>query len=105
MNKALNEKLTKPKIWQGVLNYFPLALAEVSKVSEDGAIKHENPLPDKGFMVDRYTVLGFNDAIARHLLALTEGEVNEDDNGAYHRAQIAWNALASLEKILREKEE
>ena len=97
---ALKTKLDKPKVWQGCMNYFPDALAEVARVSEFGAIKHGNPLKERGFMHERYTIPELTDAMSRHILGLSESEVNYEDGEVYHRAQIAWGALASLQKIL-----
>jgi hypothetical protein len=43
----------------------------------------------------------YQDALARHLLdRAIEGEVNAKDGDLLHRAQLAWNALADLEKFL-----
>jgi len=81
------------------LEYFPRALCEVAKVSGVGAIKYSwkgwESVPDG---VGRY-----GDAIGRHLLAQGYEEYDKD-TGLLHAAQVAWNALARLELILREKE-
>ena len=97
---ALDMKQAKAKVWQGCLNYFPDALMEVARVSEYGAIKHDNPLEERGFMHERYTLPELTDAMSRHILGLSESEVNYDDGEVYHRAQMAWGALASLQNIL-----
>ncbi len=85
-------------MFRGALNYFPLAIAEVSKVSEVGANKYSwkgwEKVPD-GFV--RYS-----DALARHLLAEEHEEIDADTQ-MYHAAQVAWNALARLELLLRSK--
>lgn len=104
--KSAAIKATKVPIWQGCINYFPRALMEVAKVSEFGAKKHGFQLSDKGFLHPGYTQEMYEDAIARHIVGLiTEGEVNVADGNLLHRAQRAWNALASLEKYLIQVEQ
>lgn len=85
--------------------YFPRALKEVARVSDYGAKKHGFKLSDKGFLAPGYTEEMYQDAIARHIVGrLIEGEVNAADGNLLHRAQLAWNALASLERYLIEQE-
>ena len=90
----------KAPIMQGVIQYFPRALKAVSFVSLVGAKKYAwkgwESVPDG---VNRYS-----DALGRHLLAETiEGPIDADTQ-QLHAAQIAWNALARLELILRQQE-
>lgn len=100
-DKAALIKTSKIPIYQGLFNYFPRGLTEVAVVSRFGSEKHSFDLSDKGFLDERYSIEGYNDAMARHILSLSiEGERNYEDGGLFHRAQIAWNALASLERIL-----
>ncbi|MCI0558747.1 MAG: DUF5664 domain-containing protein [Nitrososphaera sp.] len=88
-----------------MIAYFPRALKEIAKVSAHGAIKYGISLSDKDFLKPDYTVDGYLDAVSRHILDLEiEGEINHKDGGIYHRAQIAWNALASFEMFLVEQE-
>jgi hypothetical protein len=104
-DEAARNKAGKPPVFNGLINYFPRALSEVAKVSAYGAKKHSFDLADLGFLDPRYPIEGMTDAMARHIVALaTEGEVNIKDGDVYHRAQVAWNALASLEKILLKEE-
>lgn len=92
----------KSPVTRGVLQYFPRALEEVAKVSAAGAKKYAwngwKTVPDG---ITRYS-----DALGRHLLA--EGQSAYDDGpdgtGCLHAAQVAWNALARLELILRAAE-
>lgn len=91
----------KAPISQGVLQYFPRALQEVSLVSLVGSKKYAwkgwEAVPDG---INRYS-----DALGRHLLAeAIEGEI-DIDTGMLHAAQIAWNALARLELMKRKKEQ
>lgn len=90
-----------------VLSGFHRALTHVSKVGTKGAAKYS----DKGFLQveggqDRYT-----DAMLRHWFKECTGEEYDmvDENGnqgteELHAACVAWNALARLEFILRDKE-
>ncbi|SRR5258708_37439077 len=86
----------KVPILQGALEYFPNALREVAQVSYVGAKKYTwkgwETVPDG---INRY-----GNALARHLLAT---ELYDVDTGCLHAAQVAWNALARLELILREQ--
>ena len=91
----------KAPILQGLLQYFPRALKEVALVSSAGAKKYSwkgwEKVPDGP---SRY-----GDALGRHLLAeAVEGQF-DGDTGLLHSAQVAWNALARLELLLREIEE
>lgn len=91
----------KAPVVQGVLQYFPRALQAVSFVSLVGAKKYAwkgwEKVPDG---VNRYS-----DALGRHLLAeASDGPIDADTN-CLHAAQVAWNALARLELMLREPED
>ena len=80
----------------GVLDYFPLALAEVAKISVVGNNQHNLGQPlhwARGKSVDHA------DCVARHLIQ--RGTVDSD--GAKHTAKLAWRALALLqEEVERE---
>jgi hypothetical protein len=89
----------KPPVLRGVIQYFPRALCEVSKVSEYGAIKYAwkgwESVPDG---VDRY-----GDAMARHIVGESIHGAIDPETDLLHAAQVAWNALARLELMLRSK--
>ena len=75
-------------IYTGFINYFPRAIAEVSKVSLSGGLQHGQTKDTLHW--DREKSGDELDAMMRHLL-------DED------WAQVAWRAMANLEKQL-EKE-
>lgn len=83
-----------------VLLGFARALQNVGLVGTHGAAKYT----DDGWVdvpngLNRYT-----DAMFRHLMKeVIEGETDKD-SGLLHAAHVAWNALARLDLILREKE-
>ena len=81
-----------------ILNAMPLAILAVSEVGTYGANKYsENGWKDVDNGIARYT-----DAMDRH--RIKEGiELHDDDSGLMHAAQVAWNALARLELMLREQ--
>lgn len=86
----------KPLVVQGFMRQFPNAIAEVARVSEFGAMKYE--WGNWRFVhagVERYT-----EALGRHLLATDEIDSESD---LLHAAHTAWNAMARLELILKEK--
>jgi Domain of unknown function (DUF5664) len=80
----------------GVLDYFPLALAEVARVSHAGNQQHN---PGKPLQWDRTKSLDHADCILRHLL--DRGAVDAD--GMLHSAKLAWRALALLQTELEHR--
>ena len=82
-----------------IINAMPLALLAVSEVGTYGAKKYsEGGWQDVENGFARYT-----DAMDRH--RLKEGIGLFDDESTFlHAAQVAWNALARLELLLRERE-
>lgn len=85
----------KAPMLRGCVEYFPLALEQVAKVSQFGANKYTwkgwETVPDG---INRY-----GDALVRHLAK----EEHDPDSGLLHAAHAAWNALARLELMLRER--
>ena len=89
----------KSPVFQGLFDYFPRACLAVANVSHGGANKYTwkgwDKVPDG---INRY-----RNALGRHILKeAIEGPYDVD--GFRHAAQVAWNAMASLELILREEE-
>ncbi len=83
-----------------VVGDFARALLEVAKVATYGADKYTaRGWVDVPNGQERYT-----DAMYRHLLAEATGEPLDGDSGLMHAACAAWNALARLELVLRERE-
>ena len=77
-------------ITTGVLDYFPLAIAEVAKCSKAGNDQHNPGQPlhwAKGKSTDHA------DCIPRHLI----DRGNFDTDGIRHSAKLAWRALALLQ--------
>ena len=77
----------------GVLDYFPLALAEVARVSKAGNDQHN---PGQPLHWDRAKSLDHADCIARHLI----DRGSRDADGQRHSAKLAWRALALLQTEL-----
>ena len=75
----------------GVLDYFPLALQEIARVSLAGNKQHH---PDKPLHWDRSKSSDEADALIRHFL--DRGKLDTD--GLRHSAKMAWRALALLQK-------
>lgn len=76
---------------RGVLDYFPLALAEVALVSKKGNDKHN---PGEPLHWSKEKSNDHADCIVRHLI--DRGGVDPED-GMRHSAKAAWRALALLE--------
>lgn len=75
-------------VYSGFVKYFPRAMAEVAKISKEGNDQHN---PGKLLHWDRSKSGDELDALLRHIL--------EGDWG-----QVAWRAMANLEKHLELKE-
>lgn len=80
-------------ITTGVLDYFPLALAEVAKVSKAGNDQH-NPGQPLHWAKEKST--DHADCIPRHLI----DRGRRDSDGMRHSAKLAWRALALLQTEL-----
>jgi Domain of unknown function (DUF5664) len=80
-------------ITTGVLDYFPLAMAEVAKVSKAGNDQHN---PGQPLHWDKTKSLDHADCISRHLI----DRGSRDSDGMRHSAKLAWRALAQLETEL-----
>lgn len=80
----------------GVLDYFPLALAEVARVSKAGNDQHN---PGQPLHWNRSKSQDHVDCLIRH--AIERGAIDTD--GMRHSAKMAWRALAILQEEL-EKE-
>lgn len=94
----LGAKLDNGKPMTSLLAYFGQALLAVSEVGTHGAKKYTRggwQFVDDGF--NRYS-----DAMLRHYFA-EYYEEKDPELGTYHAAQTAWNALARLELMLRDK--
>jgi hypothetical protein len=81
-------------LFSGVVNYFPLALAAVARVSKRGNDKH-NPGQTIHWSRDKST--DHEDCIARHLVDV---DTLDPNTGEYEDAQaLAWRALAKLQLL------
>lgn len=80
-------------IGTGVLDYFPLALAEVARVSKAGNDQHH---PGTPLHWDKTKSLDHADCIPRHFI----DRFSRDTDGQRHMAKLAWRALAMLETYL-----
>lgn len=90
----------KSPVFRGAIDYFPRAISAVAGVSAFGASKYAW----KGWegVDDGYN--RYSDALVRHLIYEGEGEVLDLDSGLLHAAHAAWNALARLELLIKERE-
>ena len=80
-------------IFDGVLMYFPDAIAEVARASKVGNDQHNPDQPlhwARGKSMDQ-----FNTAV-RHLMDHGTGIIRDSD-GCYHLAKAAWRVLAALQ--------
>lgn len=77
----------------GVLDYFPLAITEVARISKAGNDQHN---PGQPLHWSRGKSADHADCIVRHLIE--RGTV--DNDGQRHTAKAAWRALALLQEEL-----
>lgn len=80
----------------GVLDYFPLALLYVAKVSKRGNDKHN---PGEPLHWAREKSMDQMDTVARHIL--TRQAIGAD--GILHGGNLAWRALADLQLELERR--
>ena len=85
-------------ITSGVLDYFPLAIAEVAKASYAGNQQHHE---GSALHWDKSKSTDHSDCISRHLI--DRGKVDSD--GIRHSAKLAWRALALLQIELETEKE
>lgn len=89
-----SEERKKLPIFSGVMNYFPLALAAVARVSKRGNDKHN---PGQPLHWARGKSTDHEDCIARHLIDV---ETIDPKTGEYEDAMaLAWRALAKLQEL------
>lgn len=83
-----------------VLGGFARALLAVTRIGSYGAIKYT----DNGWMEVSNGVERYDDAKLRHWLYEKSGIECDPDTNELHAAHEAWNALARLDLIIRNKE-
>lgn len=84
-----------------VLGGFSRALQAVTEIGTFGANKYT----DNGWMAVKDGIRRYEDAGLRHKLARFSGEERDPESGFLHLAHEAWNILATLERVLRERED
>jgi hypothetical protein len=89
----------KSPVFQGLLDYFPKACLAVAEVSEVGAKKYTW----RGWESVPNGFARYSDALGRHLVKEAIDGRYDYDTGLLHAAQVAWNAMARLELLLREE--
>lgn len=89
----------KNRLWL-VFGGFSRAIYAVGEVGTFGAQKYT----DNGWESVPHGCQRYTDAMLRHVVAEGRGETMDADSGLLHAAHSAWNALARLELMLREKE-
>lgn len=99
MNTEAQARKDTP-IYSGVICYFPLALAEVARVSKIGNDQHN---PGQPLHWAREKSTDQMDAAIRHQFDYASGLVRDDD-GSYHLAKAIWRLCAELQ-LLKERED
>ena len=83
-----------------VIGDFARSLKAVGEVGTYGAIKYT----DGGWVEVPNGIKRYTDATMRHFLDEMSGVEYDKDTELLHAAHFAWNALARLDLIIREKE-
>ena len=91
------EKRLEYPMADGLLDYFPNALAEVARLSHKATLQHH---PDQPMHWDRGKSTDHANKIIRHLV--DRGKL--DDKGLRHSTMVAWRALALLQEELEQAE-
>lgn len=95
----------KAPVFQGVVDYFPRALAAVANVSLAGAEKYAwKGWEDVSDGYNRYKNAQHRHALKRSIEGPYDKDFEKLGKKVLHDAQEAWNALAALELYLRENE-
>lgn len=81
----------------GLLDYFPNALAEVAYLSHCATLQHH---PDQPMHWDRGKSTDHANKIMRHLV----DRGKRDDKGQRHSTMVAWRALAQLQEEIERDE-
>ena len=97
--KSIAQQRKDTPIFSGVLKYFPLALAEVARCSQEGNNQHNYGKP---LHWDRSKSGDELDALTRHLIDHSVNPVDTD--GVLHLAKCAWRSLAALQKHLENEQ-
>jgi hypothetical protein len=84
-----------------ILRDMARAIAAVVEVATFGAKKYT----DGGWVHVPNGISRYTDAMLRHYNKEAQGEFYDPDSNLTHQAHLAWNALARLELMLREREE
>ena len=82
-----------------IMEGMPRALNAVINVGTFGAKKYS----DGGWLHVPNGHARYTDALYRHLLAEAQGELYDEESCIEHAAHTAWNAMARLELMLRNK--
>ena len=82
-------------VFSGFMAYFPLAIAEVARLSQAGNDKHN---PGEPLHWSREKSSDHGDCLCRHQLEWDQ----MDDDGFTHAVKVAWRAMAQLEVLLEE---
>ena len=77
-------------VFSGFLNYFPLAVQEVARLSKAGNDKHN---PNQPLHWAKEKSNDHADCVARHLLDIGK----PDEDGFSHTVHLAWRAMALLQ--------
>lgn len=106
-NAATLAGYSRPQVVTGVLARFPRAMKELAQISALGCAKHGVPAGDMGFLNVPNAYPFYTDKVGRHLVdEVIDGPVQTDPQmpGCTHAGAAAWNALARLEVLLRQRE-
>jgi hypothetical protein len=94
----------KSPVVQGFMSYFPRAILEVANISKYGHEKYQVPYDDQNWARVENGLGRYADAEVRHLLGEFIDGPFDPESELRHAAHRAWNAMAYLERLLRDAE-
>ena len=89
----------KPEVWTGVIESFPRAIEKLAIATMEGAKQPGHFLHGWKLVPDGYRL--YSEAMARHLLK----ESSPGHERLLECTAVAWNAMARLEHLLKQREE
>jgi hypothetical protein len=87
-------------VYSGFVCYFPDAIVEVAKLSQEGNDQHN---PGQRLFWNRAKSGDEMDALCRHMLDGAR-ELQHIDERILHQRAVAWRAMANLQKLCEERE-
>jgi hypothetical protein len=94
IGKDVSAERKATPVFSGFMAYFPDAVMEVAKLSQEANEKHN---PGEPLHWSKHKSNDHADCLVRHQL---EWDTVDPDTGYYHAVAVAWRAMAQLQILL-----